>query len=242
MNKGIWQPFIDLCARKCNNTIALSAIDLPGAGMSPISPDSSYIIEDVSAAVARQLKPNTVLIGWSMGGLIAQYIADCEHPNLLAHVQIASSPKFVQSNNWAGIKPEVLQLFADQINTNHLALLKRFIAIQCLGLDDPKETMKIMLNAVNQYPLSSIDTLVKSLSLLRETDLRPCSDTLKNGELPCLRIFGAHDGLVPKKAIQNILCLYPHSKTVTLPKASHAPFISHPEQCLRAIIDFLAAL
>lgn len=242
MNQGIWESFFEHCRTGMPKGVTLHALDLPGCGNNTNSNIESGDIDNISQGISSKLSPNSVLVGWSMGGLVAQTIADLGNHNLIAHVQIASSPKFLQSDNWLGIKPEVLDMFAQQLRNDHIALLKRFLGIQCMGLNKPKVMIKRMLDGICKYPLSSPDNLAKSLQVLRETDLRPNKGPSKSEPLPCLRIYGALDSLVPKRVIPKIEALYPTSEFCVLPKASHAPFLSHPEETWQALLHFIKSL
>ena len=242
MNRGIWTPFIQYVESRQPIGINLYALDLPGYGESINISTDGYDIAAVSAMVSKQLRPATVLIGWSMGGLIAQQIADTGNDNVLACIHICSSPKFVQETNWAGIKPEVLAMFTDAIKHDHVALLKRFLAIQCLGLAQPKQQLKVMFDAISEYPLSSPHHLQNSLRLLIETDLRPAA-ILDSPKVPrSLRIFGGLDTLVSAKNIDKIKGFYPQDDIVLIQKASHAPFISHQVETFEAIENFIHSL
>lgn len=239
MNQGIWQAFIESCTQKWGEELTYDAIDLPGFGTKHDVDLPRYEIDSLADYVKQVLRPNSVLVGWSMGGLIAQRLANIAEPKVIAQIHIASTPKFLQSNDWFGIRKEVLQQFNQQLNADHLQVLKRFLSIQCIGLTKPKEHMKAMLDAICAFPLSNSETLVKSLQLLSDTDLRPSSNFHLNNSVPTLRIFGGLDSLIPSKAIPAIEALYPNDHTAVIPKASHAAFLSHPASCIEHIDDFL---
>jgi len=241
MNQGIWQPFSKRLQQAINDSahlshIKVSAIDLPGYGLEHNASLNDYSIESVSAWLATKLSKPSIVVGWSMGGLIAQYLASNQHPAVIGHIQIASSPCFVEQADWPGIKPNVLAIFAKQLKIDHEVLLKRFLALQNMGLNKPKFSVNTMLSLITQYPKSSQSALEKSLALLQSTDLRA---SLANIEVPCLRIYGRLDGLVPTKAAGKIKALSVNSQSVVIEHASHAPFLSHPESCLNAILPFL---
>lgn len=242
MNQGIWKPFLEYCRANMTKEVTIHALDLPGCGNNIDSTVDSGDLDNIVQSLARNLPSNTILVGWSMGGLIAQKIADLGNENLIAQIQIASTPKFLQSDNWVGIKPEVLEMFGQQLQSDHLTLLKRFLGIQCMGLEKPKVMIKTMLEAICEFPMSSRENLAKSLHILKDTDLRPHEHESKAKALPCLRIYGALDGLVPKRVIPQIETLYPASEICILPKASHAPFLSHPEETWQAISRFIKSL
>lgn len=239
MNQGIWQAFLESCKQKWGKELTYDAIDLPGFGTKHDVDLPSYKIDSLADDVKQVLRPNSVVVGWSMGGLIAQSLADIAEPKVVAQIHIASTPKFLQSNDWFGIREEVLQQFNQQLRSDHLHLLKRFLSIQCIGLAKPKEHMKAMLDAICVFPLSNPETLGKSLQLLSDTDLRPTSHLQANSYLPSLRIFGGLDSLIPSKAIPAIEALYPNDCIAVIPKASHAAFLSHPTSCIELIDNFL---
>ena len=239
MNQGIWQSFLHYCESRWLGNVTFEAIDLPGFGSNYEHDLQPYNIDAVTNYVKQVLRPNTVVVGWSMGGLVAQRLADIGDSNLFAQIQIASTPRFLQADNWPGIHSEVLEQFNKQLSAGHLRVLKRFLSIQCLGLNKPKEQMKLMLEAICHFPLSSSETLAKTLQLLSGTDLRPSAKSSRTRSLPTLRIFGEFDSLVPKRAVSLIEHLYPHDNFHLIPKASHAPFLSHPEDCFNAINIFI---
>lgn len=239
MNQGIWQTFLQYCEHKWAGQVTLDAIDLPGFGTNNHLDLNPYNIDSVTALVKDKLRPNTVVVGWSMGGLVAQRLTDIGAPQLVAQIHIASTPKFLQTEDWFGISKEVLQQFNLQLRTDHLRLLKRFSSMQCIGLEKPREQMRAMIEAICQFPPSSGETLAKSLKLLSDTDLRPNIGANLNNSLPTLRIFGGLDSLVPKQIIPAIKHLYPNDSLCIIPEASHAPFLSHPASCIDAIDSFL---
>ena len=239
MNQGIWRSFLEHCQQKWGEEITYEAIDLPGFGTKHDIGLPSYEIDLITDKVKQTLQPYSIVVGWSMGGLVAQRLADIGDPRLIAQIQIASTPKFSQSKDWDGIRKEVLQQFKQQLSSNHLQLLKRFLSIQCIGLEKPKEKMKEMLDAICLFPLSSSETLAKSLQFLSETDLRPNANVPPKNAVPTLRIFGGLDSLIPRRTIPSIEALYPNDLITIIPKASHAVFFSHPVKCIELIDDFL---
>ena len=64
-------------------------------------------------------------------------------------------------------------------------------------------------------------------------------DELVPLSLPWLRVYGRLDSLVPKASIALLDERYPASHSVVLEKASHAPFISHPQQFIEIVRHFV---
>lgn len=86
--------------------------------------------------------------------------------------------------------------------------------------------------------MPSVEVLNGGLAILREADLRqPLADLT----VPFLRLYGALDGLVPRKVAVLLDDPWPNSTSVVMPKAAHAPFISHPDAFSEQIIAFAQA-
>jgi pimeloyl-[acyl-carrier protein] methyl ester esterase len=77
------------------------------------------------------------------------------------------------------------------------------------------------------------------LTILSDDDLR---DRLTAITLPFLRMYGALDGLVPRRIVQQLDPLLPTSPSVVTDKAAHAPFISHPDAFCQHIVSFISKL
>lgn len=241
MNKGIWDKFIRYCQERSPSNVRFSAIDMLGCGANMKKFSGPLTLKSISNDVREKLEPNSILVGWSLGGLVAQDIAQQRHSGLVAHIQIASTPKFVQTDDWYGIKHDILAQFSQQLQTDHSGLLRRFLSIQCLGVENPKIHVKTMIEAICKYPLSNQADLASLLTILIETDLRTTGSKSTN-PISCARIYGCLDSLVPKKAIPKIESIYPHDPTFRIPKASHAPFISHPLETFNAIQTFINSI
>ena len=235
MNQGIWSQFAGLLSQRVNSIV--HCMDLPGYGTQFDSVPPSYDLQSVVDTVHAQLPKRCIVLGWSLGGLITQALVAKADSKVVAHIQLCSSPKFVEDAAWPGIKPAVLKMFAKQLTQNHESVLTRFLAIQCMGLDSPNQTVKTMLGMLKAHPLSSPSVLNSSLELLSSVDLR--EQVKRFDTIPCLRIFGRLDSLVPAKVVTQIQVLNPSCEVHIMPKASHAPFISHESDTLALLADFI---
>jgi pimeloyl-[acyl-carrier protein] methyl ester esterase len=189
--------------------------------------------------IESKLKSNTILIGWSLGGLIAQQVALMQSDKLKGLICLCSSPKFASSIPWKGIELEVLRSFQQQLLRDPIKTLKRFLAIQNLGQTRAKANIQIMLNSLASKASPSAETLKNGLGLLETVDIR---DKIANIAVPTLRIYGRLDSLVPHVSIAQIANLQTQANHVVYEKASHAPFISHAEDLIFDILDFIKNL
>ncbi len=236
MNKMVWQPFLQQSSIVRLSNLNTYTFDLPGFGENQhaISREQ-YSLTSVAHYVEEAIPANSVLVAWSLAGLVSQYLVNLKSPKVVAQIQVCSTPKFIQEGRWPGIKPVVLEQFAEQLTQDHHALLRRFLTIQCMGLDEPKVTYKTMNTALTSHPLSHPEALASSLNILMTTDLR--DKALYS--CPSLRVFGGLDSLVPKRAIPHIQEIFDGDQFHLIDKASHAPFISHPFEFEQVIERFL---
>lgn len=237
MNSGVWESLTELL----NTDIKCMCIDLPGYGNSnrvEVKPEE-YTLTFLSEWVEAKLPENTILLGWSLGGLIAQQIAINHARKLLGLICIASTPKFEETSTWPGIKPTILELFHRQLSGDHAKTLNRFLAIQMQGIADVSErknAIRVLSKRLLSKPAPNRELLDAGLSLLSAVDLR---GRVHEINVPTLRIYGRLDSLVPYAAIENIKKLHPKSETLIHQKASHAPFVTDCEKIYQDIVDFL---
>ncbi|WP_116474890.1 pimeloyl-ACP methyl ester esterase BioH [Zobellella maritima] len=231
MNGAVWHSF----AEWLEQDFCLHMIDLPGFGESPaLSADAN--LQDWAQAVLEVMPEQASLLGWSLGGLIATELA-ARQPRRVRHlVTLASSPRFVAEPDWPGIKPEVLAEFERQLADDHMQVVNRFLALQAMGSEHAREDIRRLRDSLSRKPGPDPLALAAGLALLGSVDLR---DSLTSLEPPLLRLYGRLDGLVPRKTAALVDILAPASQSHIEAKASHAPFISHPEATARVIREFL---
>ncbi|PMG29868.1 pimeloyl-[acyl-carrier protein] methyl ester esterase [Shewanella sp. 10N.286.52.C2] len=229
VNSAVFQPL-----QTALSEYRVHYVDLPGFGDSQANSDN---IEAWAAALAKALPENAIWLGWSLGGLVATQIA-LNHPqSVKALITVASSPCFMaqEQNQWPGIAPEVLTQFHQQLNVNLAKTVERFLAIQAMGSDSAKQDIVAIKKLVLAKPLPTQAVLDQGLDMLKEVDLRP---QLNDISQPWLRIWGKCDALVPRTIIRQL----PQASNITdivHNKASHAPFISHPQAFLDGLLPWI---
>ena len=145
---------------------------MPGYGLNFQRLLIPYNLQIVTIAVAQHIPANCILIGWSLGGLVAQQIAHSYPEKLKQMVLICSSPKFSKSADWPSIVPKVLSFFTQQLNIDFSKTLERFLAIQAMGSVNARQDAKIIKKVGQQYPLPSLVALAAGLNMLQSIDLR----------------------------------------------------------------------
>ncbi|MBS4431311.1 pimeloyl-[acyl-carrier protein] methyl ester esterase [Pectobacterium punjabense] len=232
LNAQVWQSMVARLAPH----FRLHLVDLPGYGRSQgFGPMS---LNDMADCVLAQAPDRAVWLGWSLGGLVASQIALSAPTQVEKLITVASSPCFSAQEGWPGIKPEVLQGFQQQLSEDFQRTVERFLALQTLGTESARQDARLLKSVVLEQPMPSVEVLNGGLAILREADLRqPLADLT----VPFLRLYGALDGLVPRKVAVLLDDPWPNSTSVVMPKAAHAPFISHPDAFSEQIIAFAQA-
>lgn len=231
MNKMVWQPIVENLPVDLANRII--ALDLPGYGQN-CDYTGEYELTDLASWLYEQVKDfdSVIVVGWSLGGLVAQQFA-LDYPEKVHQLNIiGSTPKFMATEGWYGIKPEVLSMFAEQLVQNSKQTIERFLAIQAMGSRTARDDIKQLKELILSAPEPNSVALAEGLKLLEQEDLRAQWSEL---QCPVFALFGKLDSLVPYKAIKDIENLGKSPKVTILDKSSHAPFISHPE----AFLDWL---
>lgn len=210
------------------------ALDLPGHGGRAVLADNT--LQSWAGDLARQLPDNATLLGWSLGGQVAMRAA-LDHPQKIARlVLLASTPKFVATENWAcGMAPSGLDDFGAALLADPQATLMRFLSLQTRGMAGQKTLLQQLKQTLLAAPAPRSEALKGGLTILRDTDLRD--------ELPRLRqsamvLHGALDTLTPPAAGAWLADILPAAQHIEFARAAHAPHLSHPAEVAAAIGQF----
>ncbi len=215
----------------------LHLVDLPGYGRS--QGVTALTLDHMVTLLEPRLPENAIIAGWSLGGLVATRLARSASVTVRGLITVASSPCFSAQQGWPGIKPSVLQGFQQQLSSHFEKTIDRFMALQTLGTDTARHDARLLRQAVLSQPLPEVTVLNAGLGILQSADLR---HELSSVNLPFLRIYGALDGLVPRDIAGQVDTLAGGGFSVVMPKAGHAPFISHPAEFCEQVLAFSSDL
>lgn len=231
MHSGVWQPLI----KKLSAQYMLYLVDLPGMGNSrPIEP---YHLHALADEVAQVIPGVSDVLGWSLGGLVAQRIALNQPDRIRRLVLVGSTPCFVNKAGWdAGINPANFESFAQAVNSDYKATILQFLTLQCMKADDARSTLKQLRASFETRPTPTQVTLQRALQILLDADLR---DEVANIRKPTLLIHGDRDTLAPVQAAHWMMQQLPQGFLRVMSGSAHAPFLSHSEQFIAALNQFL---
>ncbi|MDP2430449.1 MAG: pimeloyl-ACP methyl ester esterase BioH [Pseudomonadota bacterium] len=209
--------------------------DLPGYGeAATLSP---YSAESLADALAASIATPINLVGWSMGGMVALALA-ARHPDKVARlVLVGTSPAFAARADWPhGMTPEVLDEFARALALDFRATLLRFLSLQARGGDAARAVIVQLRARMQAQAEPNPEVLAAGLELLRTVDLR---DQVEQVRCPTLVMHGAYDTLCAPEAGAWLAEHLPNGRLALHERASHAPFLSHPDWFVATLKEFL---
>jgi pimeloyl-[acyl-carrier protein] methyl ester esterase len=175
-----------------------------------------------------------MVLGWSWGGLLALKLA--QRLRLRALILVSSSPRFIANAEWPnGMAPDVFAQFFRRLQQNMQSTVQDFLRLQVRGDAHAAETFAA-LKAMLQYPANP-QTLQNGLALLRNADE---GAAISNIHVPTLVIAGEYDRITHPKASAQLAQQLPDARLVSIKRAGHAPFISHRDEFMIAMQNFLS--
>ena len=234
MHSGLWGKFNHLLAEDFQT----HALDLPGFGFSK-EVENDFTLMSLTNVIEEYIESLTspvILIGWSLGGLIAQNILKRKKVNLEKIVLIASTPSFTKRNNWeTAMEKSVFNDFFNDLKMDYKKTLKRFLSLQLRGSDLDRNELRELNSELMAHGEPNIKALENGLNILRDTDLR----SENTNEMPTMIVLGERDTLVPLLVKNEFKKTYSNLKELVLEKTGHAPFISNPKLCAEKIKNFI---
>jgi pimeloyl-[acyl-carrier protein] methyl ester esterase len=164
---------------------------------------------------------STLVVGWSLGGLLAlRWLDQLPHPlpTALSLCLLTCNPKFVAEADWPGVSPQVFNEFSERLSAAPAATLARFNALQTRGGVGASSDLKFLKpwgsgntsHSPTRSPselagyaandperttsIVSSDALQETLGWLSALDERAALARL---DCPVLCLFGDQDALIP---------------------------------------------
>lgn len=212
-------------------------VDLPGHGQSPAC---TWTLTHLSQKLGQTLPPQSIILGWSLGGIVAQHFALNYPMHVKALVLVASTPRFLQAPDWPNAaKHQAFDDMAAGLESNFETTVTDFMKLTLLSGDRPKYKWSELLKRAFKHGHPSSKALQNGLSILASGDFRFHVERIY---APTLCVSGEHDRLTPPQASEFMSQKMPKGEWLNIKGAGHAPFISHPETFQQSVIEWLAKL
>lgn len=234
MSGNVWETV----AEKLSRHYRVIILDLPGYGRSAHYVLPQYSLQSLADELVSLVPQGAAVLGWSLGGMIAMQMA-LRYPNAFDQlILVATSPQFQRTQDWPhAMDTHTLENFANELGTSYKVTIQQFLAIQALGSAHAREEIRLLRGKVFRDGEPDKTALRESLNILQTANLR---DQVHAIDMDTLIIGGERDRLVPMAALNVLAQSIEHAELHIIKGASHAPFISHQEQFIQALQEFLA--
>ncbi len=235
MHGGMWSGVAEKLAQHSD----VYAVDLPGHGFSVDQPclTSAATLDAIVDELSAQFDTPLYVCGWSLGGQIALRWAMRYPQQVERLVTVAGTPSFVRRAGWFhALSAEILQEFADNLQHHYVLTLKRFLVLQVRGGEQEREWLSVLRNGLFSRGEPDLSALQAGLEILRGSDLR---SALQGIGQAVLVLAGERDTLIPLQASQYLANNISNARLAVIKGAAHAPFLSHPDEFVRHVVNFL---
>ena len=226
-HSGAWDGVVPALAARHR----VHAIDLPGHGRSGACDVDSF--DAAAQTIAHLIPPGSVVVGWSLGGLLAQRIAARNMARTAALALVSSTPCFLQREDWtAAMRSTTLDGFARELAHDPRRTLQQFVRLNALSAPNAREVARSVTARLEEGPAPTAAGLENGLRWLRETDLRRDAEHI---DAPCVVVHGTRDAITPIDAGRWLASRIPGARLCEIEDAAHLPFASHGARFLAAI-------
>ena len=225
----VWQT----CIQELSVNFRVWCIDLPGHGKSHSVAWDGSTGQGVEM-LSHCLPHTSSIVGWSLGGLLAQLFIQRYPQRVNNLVLVASVPKFIASKNWVhGMPKELFESFSQQFSKSPHETLQKFCALQSLNSNSQKQVQSSLINSLSNQA-EHLTNIEWGLQWLQEIDLR---DEVTLSNFPILLLHGDKDAVCSFSAAQDAVSVWKNASLKSIPNAGHAPFISQPSLFINLIKD-----
>lgn len=217
---------------------------LPGHGVSEKCDNPRVFPEQPRALISylqkRIPEQGAILLGWSLGGAVAQFI-ERDRPSLVkANILLASTPCFVNQKGWyGGVDSQQAREFAEQLVQKPYDTLNQYYRQLCLAEPNPRALLRQVEQLIRAYPEPDRDSLVNAIRFLHRSDFR---DGIELTDTPTLWLLGEKDPVIDAEKVKHLVQKGRHNQIVIINGAGHLPFMSRLDAVVHEINQFTRGL
>ncbi len=188
-------------------------------------------LENVLHYLHAHLPHPAILIGWSLGGMVASALCARYPLHYPQCILIAHTPHFVATATWPGVKLDVATHFLEGAQKNEPQFIRHFHHLIQLPSEEDALLLSLQQHAWDRTQQADF---IFYLNLLLQQDNRTPYHSLA---VPTQQYFGERDAILPA-AIRRHLSKF-HA-TQVIKKAGHALFLSHSDLFCTQVLAFLS--
>lgn len=232
---GLHGGVFDRIASALAERYCVHLVDLPGHGGS--APLPRFDADAVAAQLDAHFPFPLQLVGWSLGGLIAQHWAAAFPDKIKSLALVSTSPRFVRDDSWPHAQQRAaIEAVGASLDTAFEQTLERFLALQMLGAPAARDTVKAVREQLFSH--GRPQGLRPALELLLEADARALAGRI---HCPVALFYGVRDAITPIGAGRWLQAALADATLHEFTQASHAPFLSHQDEFVAKLAQHLEA-
>jgi pimeloyl-[acyl-carrier protein] methyl ester esterase len=226
-----------------DSTHEVIRVDLPGHGRTPWDTRAATLGGQAAMLHETLVKlpgtaPPYVLVGWSLGGQIALELAARQSDHVRALVLVATSPRYTRVENWPhGPTRAALGRLAGELSRDWRSAVAEFLDLQVRGSSERERVLRELRAALDSHGEPDPRALAAGLQTLGSADLRERLAAIRQ---PALTLAGQYDRITPPGSCRELATRLPAGRYAEVRRAGHAPFLSHPGEVARLVLEFTA--
>jgi len=216
-------------------------VDFRGHGRSEKT-DTGHTLPTYAADLDRFLEArdldDVVLVGWSMGSLVAwEYIDQFGTDRLRGFVVVEQQPLDLMQDDYAHGVFDFAELcdLMELAQTDPDSLAQVFID-EMFNDTPPKQIERLVFDEISRVP-----PCIKS-AILFDQSVRDYRDVLSMVDVPTLVCIGEDETLLETAGVQFVADKTPDATVERFSNSGHCPFIEEPDQFNRVLTDFVDSL
>ena len=191
--------------------------------------------DDVDALLDALAIERCVLIGWSMGNLVAWELMHRHgRDRVVAHVNISQGPTDLQSDDFpdAPLSLEAIHGFIGGCQADFRGSMEHFAPVM----------FKEPLDAADLAWCADESCLIganAACAILLDQTLYDAREAIASGTVPTLNVWGTHEGVIPASMGAWCHANIAGSELVIFEDSGHCPQLEEPGRCVDAITGWL---
>jgi pimeloyl-ACP methyl ester esterase len=232
-NRTFWERQVQ--AFRDRHTVV--TVDLRGHGESS-RPRTGYTIPAMAADLEHLVRalnvPRIAVVGWSMGGMVAQELAFRLGDRLSALALVCTTPgALTEPKNPSGVDPEALKAMQRQVAEDARTFC-RDLAVRCFKLGAASPLAAWAAGQTQKTPPHVVSAALEAISGF---DSRK---RLKDVHAPTAILHGRHDTLLPLSGGESLHKAIKGSTLTIFDDSAHAPFLEEPDKFNQALSALLS--
>ena len=224
LDHTVWEPVAELLADR----YTVITPDLPGHGARPPAP-AGTTLADLSEGVVGEIPPGSHLVGFSLGALVAQYLA-LHRPGLAATLTSVSSVCRRTEAERAAVLSR-LQTAQTDFEASTAASIGRWYEGTEVGPEWVRRTREMLAG-------NDIDSFVHCYHVFATADAE-LAPALGGITVPALAVTGAQDPGSTPEMTHRLASALPDCREVIIPNARHMLPVERPRDLVDAITTFI---